>query len=82
MAVMPYTMSMNNETNTMTTGTYLVSCPALDERETVTSLDQAADVCYSMHDESGSYAWVEDWLGHTVMEYGDPVEGIAELVFS
>ena len=44
-------------------------------------LHEAADVCYSMHEESGSYAWVEDWLGHTVMEYGDPVEGIAEMVF-
>ena len=72
---------MNNTDNIMTTGTYLVSCPALDERETVTSLDRAADICYSMHDESNSYAWVEDWLGHTVMEYGDPVDGIAELVF-
>jgi len=61
---------MNNETNNMTTGTYLVACPALGERETVTSLDRAADVCFSMHDESGAYAWVEDWLGHTVMEYG------------
>ena len=44
-------------------------------------MDNAADVLWSMHDESGSYAWCEDWLGHTVMEYGDPVEGIAELVF-
>jgi len=73
---------MNNETNIMITGTYLVACPALDERETVTSLDRAADICFSMHDESGAYAWVEDWLGHTVMEYGDPVEGIADLVFA
>jgi hypothetical protein len=62
---------MNNETNIMTTGTYLVSCPSLDERETVSDPYTAADLCYSMHSESGSYAFVEDWLGHTVMEYGD-----------
>ena len=66
----------------MTTGTYLVCCPALTETEHVHSLDQAADVCYSMHEESGSYAWVEDWLGHTVMEYGEVVDGIADLLFA
>lgn len=55
----------------MTTGTYLVACPALDEREIVYSAEQAADVCYSMHCESDSYAFVEDWLGHTFMEYGE-----------
>ncbi len=44
-------------------------------------MDNAADVLYSMHCESDSYAWCEDWLGHTVMEYGDPVDGIAEMVF-
>ena len=55
----------------MTTGTYLVACPALDEREIVYGLDRAADVCYSMHEESDSYAFVEDWLGWTVMEYGE-----------
>ena len=66
----------------MITGQYLVGCPKLKEEEFVMGLHEAADVCYSMHEESGSYAWVEDWLGHTVMEYGDPVDGIAELVFS
>ncbi len=45
-------------------------------------MEEACDVLYSMHNESGSYAWCEDYLGHTVMEYGDPVEGIAEMVFS
>ena len=70
------------QTNAMTTGSYLVACPALHERETVHSLDQAADVGYSMHEESGSYAWVEDWLGHTVMEYGEVVDGIADLLFA
>ena len=34
-------------------------------------LDRAADICFSMHDKSGAYAWVEDWLGNTVMEYGE-----------
>tara|TARA_Y100000004_G_scaffold6788_1_gene7726 strand:- start:495 stop:701 length:207 start_codon:yes stop_codon:yes gene_type:complete len=58
----------------MTTGTYLVSCPALGEREIVYGSERAADVCYSMHCESNSYAFVEDWLGHTFMEYGDPVD--------
>ena len=62
----------------MITGQYVVGCPKLQERETVMGLHEAADVCYSMHEESGSYAWVED----TVMEYGDIVDGIAELVFS
>ena len=61
------------QTKHMTTGTYLVACPALDEREIVYGSERAADVCYSMHIESeGAYAFVEDWLGHTYMEYGDP----------
>ena len=34
-----------------------------------------------MHNESGAYAYVEDYLGHTVVEYGDIVEGIADMVF-
>ncbi len=56
----------------MTTGSYLVACPALDEREIVYGSERAADVCYSMHVESnGAYAFVEDWLGHTYMEYGE-----------
>ena len=66
----------------MITGQYLVCCPKLQERETVSDLDRAADICYSMHDESGSYAYVEDWLGHTVMEYGEVVDGIADLIFA
>ena len=69
------------QTNTMITGQYLVCCPKLDEREYVMGMDNAADVLYSMHCESDSYAWCEDWLGHTVMEYGDPIDGIAEMVF-
>ena len=57
----------------MTTGSYLVACPALGEREIVYGCEAAADICYSMHEESGSYAFVEDWLGHTYMEYGECV---------
>jgi len=60
---------MNNETN-MITGQYLVVCPTLTEQEYVMGLDRAAEICLSMHEESDAYAWVEDWLGHTVMEYG------------
>ena len=55
----------------MTTGTYLVSCPALNETEVVWDYDRAVDVCYSMHEESGAFAWVEDYLGHTIIEYGN-----------
>ena len=41
--------------------------------EIIHSAEQAADICYSMHRESeGAYAFVEDWLGWTYMEYGDP----------
>ena len=35
-----------------------------------------------MHVESGSYVWVEDYLGDTIIEYGDVVEGISQLVFN
>ena len=50
----------------MTTGSYLVACPELGEREIVYGSERAADICYSMHCESeGAYAFVEDWLGHT-----------------
>ncbi len=55
----------------MTTGTYLVACPALNEREIVYGIERANDVCYAMHYESGAYAYVEDWLGHTDIEYGE-----------
>ncbi|NIQ10038.1 MAG: hypothetical protein GWO23_10290 [Gammaproteobacteria bacterium] len=50
---------------------YTVSCPKLNETEVCYSQDHAIDVAYSMHDESGSYVWVEDYLGHTVIELGD-----------
>ena len=57
----------------MRTGHYLVACPALNEREEVSDCYTAADICYAMHQESGAYAYVEDYLGHTYMEYGDCV---------
>lgn len=56
----------------ITTGCYLVACPALNEREVVYGIERANDVCYSMHmDADGAYAYVEDWLGHTDIEYGE-----------
>ena len=53
------------------TGTYTVFCPTLLETEVVWDYDRAVDLCLSMHEESGAFAWVEDYLGHTVVEYGD-----------
>jgi len=70
------------QTNAMTTGSYLVACPALGVREIVYGGDAANDACYDLHQESGSYAWCEDWLGHTFVEYGDINDGIADLVFN
>ena len=61
---------------------YTVACPALNEREECYSQEHAIDVCLSMHNESGAYAYVEDYLGHTVCEYGDIVEGIADMLFA
>ncbi len=59
-------------TEAITTGCYLVACPALNEREVCYGIDHANDVCYSMHEESGGeYAYVEDWLGWTTVEYGE-----------
>ena len=62
--------------------TYTVHCPALNETEVCYSQEHAIDVCLSMHNESGAYAYVEDYLGHTVAEYGDIVEGIADMLFA
>ena len=45
--------------------TYTVCCPKLDEREVCYSQEHAIDVAYSMYDESGSYVWVEDYLGRS-----------------
>lgn len=59
-------------TEAVSTGCYLVACPALNEREVCYGIEQANVVCYLMHKESGGeYAYVEDWLGHTDIEYGE-----------
>ena len=50
---------------------YTVHCPALNETENCASQDHAIDVAYSMYSESNSTVWVEDYLGHTVIELGD-----------
>lgn len=55
--------------------TYTVHCPALNETEVCYSMDQANDLCWSMHEESNSYAWAEDCLGDTIAEYGNPEDG-------
>ena len=66
----------------MRTGHYLVACPALNEREEVSDCYTAADICYAMHQESGAYAYVEDYLGHTYMEYGGMRVTLSELVYT
>ena len=41
-------------------------------------MEQANDLCFALHDDAnGAYAFVEDYLGHTVMEYGTPDELVA-----
>ena len=50
---------------------YTVHCPAINETENCSSQDHAIDVAYSMYSESNSTVWVEDYLGHTVIELGD-----------
>ena len=57
--------------------TYEISCPTLGETETTTDLDRAMDICYSMHDESNSYAYIRDSFGDIVGEYGDVMEAVA-----
>ncbi len=62
----------------MLSNTYWVSCPALGEDEVCNSMEQANDLCFALHDDAnGAYAFVEDYLGHTVMEYGTPDELVA-----
>ena len=53
------------------TSEYLVRCIDTNESEICFSQDHAIDVAWSMYEESGTYVYVEDWLGHTVIEYGD-----------
>lgn len=60
--------------------TYTITCPALGETDHTTDLDQAMDICFSMHDESGAYACIRDALGNVVGEYGDVMEAVASGV--
>ena len=62
------------------TNTFYVACPALGEAETVTDLDRAMDICFSMHDESGDYAYIRDAAGDIVGEYGDVLQSIDALL--
>ena len=50
---------------------YTVHCPEFNETENCASQDHAIDVAYSMFEEFNSIVWVEDYLGHTVIELGD-----------
>ena len=50
---------------------YTVHCPKFNETENCASQDRAIDVAYSMYSESNSTVWVEDYLGHIVLELGD-----------
>ena len=59
------------QTNKPMTNLYYVACPALGESEEMTDLDRAMDICYSMHEESDSYAYIRDVHGNIVGEYGD-----------
>ena len=54
--------------------TYEITCPALGETETVSDLDRAMDICFSMHNESDSYACIRDAFGMVVGEYGQPLD--------
>ena len=55
----------------MRTGYYLVACPALNVREEVSDSITAEEKCYEMYLKSGSFAFVEDYLGWTYVEYGE-----------
>tara|TARA_Y100000401_G_scaffold117368_1_gene125860 strand:- start:361 stop:534 length:174 start_codon:yes stop_codon:yes gene_type:complete len=55
----------------MRTGHYLVACPALNVREEVSDSMTAEQKCYEMYLKSGSFAFVEDYLGWTYIEYGE-----------
>jgi len=58
--------------------TYEITCPALGETETTTDLDRAMDICYAMHDESASYAYIRDSFGDIVGEYGNVMEALED----
>jgi len=58
--------------------TYTVECVALGETETTTDLDRAMDLCFSMSEESNSYACIRDSFGDVVGEYGDVMQAVAD----
>ncbi len=60
---------------------YPIECPELSETETTTDLDRAMDICFAMHNESDSYACIRDSFGDLVGEYGDVMQGIADMLF-
>jgi len=60
---------------------YTIQCPALGEEETAWDRDRAFDLCFSMHEESNSYACIRDESGDVIGEYGDVMDGIADLLF-
>jgi hypothetical protein len=62
-------------TEAITTGCYLVACPALNEREICYGIDHANDVCYSMHKDSGGAAQCKLPIGHWQCIFKD-VDGI------
>jgi len=76
-ALIPYT---NFSSNKPMTNLYYVACPALGESEEMTDLDRAMDICYSMHEESDSYAFIRDAFGNIVGEYGDARETVSRHV--
>jgi hypothetical protein len=56
---------------------YEITCPALGETETTYDYDRAWDICYSMHQESDSYACIRSMLGDVIGEYGNAMEAVA-----
>tara|TARA_A100001201_G_scaffold15234_1_gene18440 strand:- start:689 stop:913 length:225 start_codon:yes stop_codon:yes gene_type:complete len=55
---------------------YYVCCPETGESETVTDLDRATDICYSMSECESKYAYVRDDMGSLVLDYGDVLAAV------
>jgi len=72
------TASHSTYNKDMNKTTYEITCPALGETETTTDLDRAMDLCFSMHDESDSYAFIRDSFGDIVGEYGDIMQAVSD----
>jgi len=52
--------------------TYTVFCPKTGEREIAHSQQQGIDIAESIFIETNAYVWCEDYLGWTVVEFGNP----------